>query len=363
MRANQSHILGLSCNIELLITLKTYTIMKKTILTLSLVFSSLVLFAQSEEEILNKWITTYNELSTAKNYDAMISNFEACRSEVPTWDMAYYYKGMAEFNKQNYSQALKDLATFTQTNQSMNAAYFMMGKSCNALSQPGDALTYLATYISKEPNDKNGYMEQATSHLALGQYGEYIEDLKKVTSIDGTDKTAYKNMASAYALQKDYNSAITTYDKAIELDPSNADLYYERATCKVSLKTPESITAALLDFNKSEELGLKDAKLYNYKYMCCNALKDNQGAIDACTKILEIDPNDLRTLYNRGTKYYNLKNYKEAMNDMDKIISNEKVDDKTKLKALQLRYMCKKTLKDVKGANADLELINKMQGK
>lgn len=337
--------------------------MKKTILTLSLIFSSLVLFAQSEEETLNKWITTYNDLSTQKNYDAMISNFEACHAEVPTWDMAYYYKGMAEFNKQNYSQALQDLSTFTQTNQTMNAAYFMMGKSCNALSQPSDALTYLTTYISKEPNDKNGYMEQATSHLALNQYAEYIEDLKKVTSIDANDKTAYKNMASAYAILKDYNSAIGMYDKAIELDASNASLYYERATCKVALKTAESIAAALVDLNKSEELGNTDARLYSYKYTCCNTLKDNQGAIDACTKILESSPNDLRTLYNRGTKYYALKKYKEAISDMDQVVSNEKVDAKTKLNALKTRYMCKKTLKDVKGAAADLELINKLSGK
>ena len=337
--------------------------MKKRILMLSLIFSSLVLVAQTQEEILNKWINTYNELSSAKNYDAMISNFDACRNELPAWDYAYYYKGMAEFNKENYAQALKDLTTFTQTNKEESVVYLMMAKSCNVLSQPQDALTHLVIYTQKEPNDKNGYLEMANAHRNLNQYDKYIEDLQKVSSIDSEDGTVYKNIASAYAMQKDFVNAIANYDKVIALEPNNADLYYERATCKASLKTAESVLQAIEDFNKSEELGKNDAKLYTYKYNCYSMLKNNAGIIETCTKLLALDPNDLRTLNNRATTYYKDKKYKEAIADIDQIISNANVDDKMKLNALKTRYMCKKSLNDVKGANADLELINKMSGK
>lgn len=337
--------------------------MKKTVLTLALIFSSMAVFAQSEEEILNKWITTYNELSSSGNYDAMISNFEACHSEVPSWDYAYYYKGMAEFNKQDYAAAVKDLSSFTSKVDTVSAAYMMLGKCFNALSQPQDALTYLTIYTQKEPNDKNGYTELSNAHRMLNQYDAYIEDLNKIVSIDPKEEIAYKNIASAYAIQKDYNSAIANYSKAIELNPSNADYYFDRATCRVSLKTPEAVTAALEDFNKAEELGKNDARLYNYKYNCNMMLKNNAGAIEACSKLLEMNPGDLKTLYNRANIYYKDKKYKEAIADMTEVINHEKVDDKTKLGALKTRYMCYKSLNDAQKSNADLEVIKKMEGK
>lgn len=337
--------------------------MKKTFLTLSLILSSLVMFAQSEGEILNKWINTYNELSTSKNYDAMISNFEACRSELPNWDYAFYYKGLAEYNKQNYASAVKDLTTFTQKNDSIAAAFMMIAQCFNALSQPQDALTYLNTYLQKEPNDKAAYLEMANSHRALNQYDAYIEDLNKVISLDAQNEGAYKNLATAYAMQKNYTEAVTSLSKAIELDGNNADHYYTRATYKLSSKDAELIKTALEDLNKAEELGRNDAKFYNTKYKCCAMLKDNACAIESCNKLLEINPDDLGTLYNRANTYYKDKKYKETIADTDKIIDTADIDDKSKLNALKLRYMSKKALKDVEGSNADLELINKMSGK
>ncbi|MBO6118714.1 MAG: tetratricopeptide repeat protein [Bacteroidales bacterium] len=335
--------------------------MKKTFLTLALICSSTALFAQNEET-LNKWITTYNELNSTKNWDGMISNFTACHNEVPQWDFAFYYKGVAEYNKQDYANAVKDLAAFTAKIDTVNAAYMFLAQSYNALSQPQDALNALNIYVQKEPNDKNGYLEMANSHQALQDYDNYIADLNKAVAIDANDVSAYKNIASAYAMKQSWGDAVATMNKVMGLEADNQENYYTRGTYNFNLKTAESVKAALEDFTKAEELGMKDLNLYNRMYACNSMLKDNKGAIDICTKMLELNPDNLSVLYNRANAYYKGNEFKSAIADLDKVISGTN-DDKTKLNALKTRYMCKKKLNDAKGAAADLELINKMSGK
>ncbi|MBQ7984399.1 MAG: tetratricopeptide repeat protein, partial [Bacteroidales bacterium] len=144
--------------------------MKKTVLTLALIISSMTLFAQSEEENTIKWINTYSEYNNAQNWDAMIQNFDQCIKEIPSWDFAYYYKGMAEYHKKDYANAVKDLNTFTSKIDSVSAAYLFLAQSYNGLKQTDKALETLALYTQKEPEDKNGYIEMANSYIQMKDY-------------------------------------------------------------------------------------------------------------------------------------------------------------------------------------------------
>ena len=337
--------------------------MKKIIFSLALLVSSITLFAQSEEENIAKWINTYHELNSAKNWSEMIGNFDACIKEVPSWYFAYYYKGMAEYNQQNYEGAVADLKNFVSKSDSIPAAYMFLAQSYNALNKPQEALEVLNTYISKVSDDKNAYVEKSNAHMLLQDYNAYIEDLKQVTVLDPKNDAAYKNIASVYGMQKNWQGVIDNLTKAIEISPDNADYYFDRASAEYSIKTSESVKVALEDFNKAEQLGMKDAKLYNYRYACHSMLKDYKGAIEDCNKLLEINPEDMMVTYYRGDANYKLQQYKEAIVDLDKVIASDTVKNTVKINALNRRGACKQQLKDLKGAQADAEMIKKLQGK
>lgn len=91
----------------------------------------------------------------------MISNFDQCHQEVPNWDFAYYYKGFAEFNKQNYENAIKDLSTFASKTDTLNVVNMMIAQSYNNLNQPENALAALDKFLAKEPNSVAGYQEKS----------------------------------------------------------------------------------------------------------------------------------------------------------------------------------------------------------
>lgn len=132
--------------------------MKKVILTLAFMFAGLTSFAQSEEENLNKWIDTYSNLNANKNWQEMISSFNQCMSEVPNWNFAYYYKGIAEYQTNNYAGAVSDLTQFINSNpedkEALQQAYLFRAFSYNKQGLYNQAIKDADVLLQFSPQNK-----------------------------------------------------------------------------------------------------------------------------------------------------------------------------------------------------------------
>lgn len=340
--------------------------MKKIILTLALILSSAVMFAQSEEETLNKWIDTYSNLNANKNWQEMISSFDQCRSELPNWNFAYYYKGVAEFQVDNYQGAVSDLTSFISSSpedkDALQKALMFRVLSFNKLGYSKQAIDDANTLVSMNANNKEALLEKANAYMALKEYSNYIEVLKQVLNLDNNNADISKNIAAAYAIGQDWANAITYYSKAIEINPNEATYYEDRAFANYSLKTPEGYQNALNDYIKAEELGVKTAKLYQYRATIYGMLNNFEQAITDYNSYLTLNADDINIIYQRGNAYFKLKKYTEAISDMDKVVDSDKAQKNMKIQALQRRGASKQALKDVKGAQADMEMIKQLKG-
>lgn len=340
--------------------------MKKVILTLAFMFAGLTSFAQSEEENLNKWIDTYSNLNANKNWQEMISSFNQCMSEVPNWNFAYYYKGIAEYQTNNYAGAVSDLTQFINSNpedkEALQQAYLFRAFSYNKQGLYNQAIKDADVLLQFNPQNKEALLEKANAYMSLKQYSDYIDALKKVSEIDNSNVEIHKNIAAAYAIQQDWPNAIVYYSNAINLNPNEASFYEDRAFANYSLKTPEGLQNALNDYTKAEELGVKTTKLYQYRATINGQLGKFDAAVKDYDSYLALNPNDINIIYQRGNAYFKLKKYKETIADMDKVINDEKTSKNVKIQALQRRGASKKELKDLKGAQADMELIKKLKG-
>lgn len=339
--------------------------MKKTLLMLAFLFSGMALMAQSEEENLNKWIDTYSNLNSAKNWQEMISNFDQCVKEVPNWNFAHYYKGVAEYNTNNYLVATAELTLFINSNPedgaALQKAYMFRILSYNKQNLSDQAIADCDKLLALDANNKEALLEKANAYMAKKDYANYIEALKDVVALDANNVDAYKNIAAAYAISLDWANAVDYYNKAIAADPTQASLYESRAYANYSLKTAESLQNALNDFNKAEELGIKTEKLYMSRATLYGAMDNYQAAAKDYNTYITLVPDDIYAYYYRGNSYFKLKKYKECISDMDKVIASDKIRKAVKLQSLQRRGACKKELKDMKGAQADMELIKQLK--
>lgn len=331
--------------------------MKKTLLTLVLMVFSVALFAQSEEENTNKWIETYQQLQTNKDWNGMITNFNTCIGEVPSWNWAYYYKGLAEYNTDNYQDAVTDLSTFISKIDSLAPAYMFRANSYMKLNQANEAIKDYDKFLSMTPNNVDALMGKANAHVMLKDYDSYVNDLTQVITVDPKNIDAYKNRASVYGMKKDWANAINDYTQIINIKP-DAETYLSRAYANYATQTAESFKNAVEDYTKAEELGAKSEQLYIARSVCNKALKNYANEIKDYDNLVTLNPN-ADVYYKRAMANYNLKQYKSAIADLNKYIPNHAKD----VNAYILRYTCENQIKDVKAAQADLAKISALQGK
>ncbi len=165
----------------------------------------------------------------------------------------------------------------------------------------------------------------------------------------------FKNGSAKYQLEN-YKSAIEDFDKAIELENDYIDAYYVRALCYGNLKKYDK---AANDFNKVIELNpeYKDAYI-NRGYYVLEKKGDFQGAISDYNKFLDlnVDGDNAFAYNNRGYAKYRLKNYNEAMDDIQESIRLN-TDNSFVYKNRALIYI---SLDSLNLACQDLEQANKL---
>ena len=178
-----------------------------------------------------------------------------------------------------------------------------------------------------------------------------------VLAIEPSNMDALTNRASAYAIQKDWNAVIADLTTAIAMK-EDANFFYDRGFAQYSLKTPESIAAAIADFTKAEQLGMTTEKLYTSRAQCNKMLKKFAEEAEDYTKLLAIDAANVNYYYNRGVALFKSNKFKEALADFDKAIElNPKY-----VNAYKYRANTKGKLGDKAGQAADAAKVKELTG-
>lgn len=240
----------------------------------------------------------------------------------------------------------------------------------------------------------DAWINRGLVYNELGQYSESINDYNKAIEIDSKCALAFNNRGYTKFKQKDYQGALEDYNKAILLNPKfqmaldNKALLFQTVCLKddkefnekfyLSLgiadvnegNFPEAISSfdEVITLNKNAELA------YFYKGICFHSLNRVAEAYENYTKAIEINKNMIDAYFNRGQllfktnpkqalddfvtavaldskfidAYYsiaaiqkNLGQYKEAVQNLDKIIELEPqaVNAKALKKLIENKYL------------------------
>ena len=295
--------------------------MKRTITTFFMLICSVFAFAQQADDAAatNKWIETYENLNTAKDWNSMLSQAESCKAEVPNWEFVYYYEGLANFNLKNYQAAVSAFDKFIEKNTATPAAYLYRANSYLEMKEADFAIRDYETYLQTNPNDVAVMLNKAEARMIKKDYANYINELTAVLAIEPTNVGALQNRASAYAMQKNWQAVITDLTSALAIE-EKAALYYDRGFANYSMKTPESLQAAVSDFTKAEEKGMKTEQLFNSRAVCNKALKNFAQEAEDYTKLIELNANNEKYYYNRGVALFKAEKFQEALADFTKAI-------------------------------------------
>ncbi len=163
------------------------------------------------------------------------------------------------------------------------------------------------------------------------------------------DAKSFKARGEARLATEDYKGAVADFTKAIALNPKNATLYKLRGDAIMKLDEWGKWHKANSDYSKAIALNPNYDEAYVKKGELGDTIPEN--AIKDFTKAITINPNNSDAYKSRAQSYISLKNYKNALNDLNQGL---KLNPKNPDKLLVLRFRAKVALNDIEGCINDL---------
>ena len=142
----------------------------------------------------------------------------------PYFAEIYYFKGMKDYENQNYNDALKDFKYAAWLDPSNGRILHVLGSTYYHLDIQDEAQKILQR-TKYYFNDRNIYRNLGLSYTQSGNYQEAEKEIKLAIYLDPKFNKAYIDLAYLYAIQKDYDKAIVEWNKILEIDPNFPEKY------------------------------------------------------------------------------------------------------------------------------------------
>ena len=176
-----------------------------------------------------------------------------------------------------------------------------------------------------EPADPNIMIQMAVEKQRIGAYDEAIDILRQTLELDAQFVPAYMRMGLVFDEADQRKEAIKSFNKVLEMEPKN--LQARLALGEVYSKMTRN-DLAVAEFLKAESLQPDDTEILfkialEYWYH-----QKIQEAAEYYQKILVIDPNHTQAHLNLISVYENLKDWKNAIKEIEisKRLGKEKND-------------------------------------
>lgn len=184
----------------------------------------------------------------------VLTSLEQERSLKLLWGFAYW-----SHRNKNYEDCLTFLNGFVEKEPNFAEAYYNRGNAHRNLNQYAKAIEDYSKAIEKNPKFAVAYGNRGVTYRRSNQYEKAFEDFEKAIELNPNDAVAYNNRGFAYAESNQPERAIEDCNKAIELNPNYAEAYNNRGIAYSKLNQHEK---AKEDYDKATELNPNMAEAY-----------------------------------------------------------------------------------------------------
>lgn len=198
------------------------------------------------------------------------------------------------FSYRQYEKAIE----FAQKCGSCPNAQRIIGQSQYELEDYAAAVKTLQAVVAKNPGDAEAQYAIGRSYLEMEEYKSAIPYYVKAVELDKTRNAWMYELGLQYYNMNDFKNALEQFNKAAESGyPQSSDFKENVGYCQIYTGNFEAGEKTLLDIY-AKKPGNKDilrdiAEIYYQRKMYDKSL-------DFCQKLLEMDKNDGKALYQAG---------------------------------------------------------------
>ncbi len=330
---------------------------------LALLFIPFLSFSQNKYNLKSR--KTYKqaqETLKSGNKTEALSLYKKCVSEEPTYIEAFHNMSVIEYDNKNYkksidysSQALELSKTkapvYTQLaksyfmtenydssayyanvatllNPQSDESFYILAKSENNIKKYEKALKHINKAIEINPSASDYYNVRGVSYFGLEEYDKALEDFKHTLQLDPNKTNVYKNIANVYIAQGESDKAIEYIDKGI-LDSKGEDKVQYLILKGNYYHSIGKLDDAKAAFLEAKELNNQSPVVLTNMAAVMIDKGDFEGAVENCTKAIELDPTMTEAYFNRGIANEMLRKTDEACSDWEEafILGAVKAED------------------------------------
>jgi tetratricopeptide (TPR) repeat protein len=252
------------------------------------------------------------------DYIGALSDFNTAIHKNPVFTQAYHYRAITFSQLNRFDDALKDYDHAIDLRPDYLGIYYSRGITYLMSQQLAKAIEDFNRFLRFEPQAGDAYLNRGTAYLLQKDTVSALADYNKAISINIFDAQAFTRRARIYALQEENEKALADLNKSIALDSTNSFSYFNRALVRYNMK---DINGTLSDLNKVLESDPNNALTYYNRALIRSQIGDYNNALADYAKVIEINPNNVLVYYNRAAVLIELKNYMSAIDDYTKAIN------------------------------------------
>lgn len=217
------------------------------------------------------------------------------------------------------------------TNKSVNNAstYLKKGQQLYDEQEYQEAIKYANKVLQINPNSIEAYLLRGNARYELENYPEAIKDFSSTIKINPNYAEAYRQRSDSYTGLGDFKKAFLDINYALQINPKYVDAYLSRALLYEMLGNNQLATKDLDNLKKldSEIAETYERVFKDSVYQIFN--KTLKNLVINHNKLLQANPNDADTYYNRGYAHAGLKDKLQAITDFKKAAELYKQQGKT----------------------------------
>jgi len=214
-----------------------------------------------------------------------------------------------------YDKAARHLDYVLKEKPSSDEAYFFKGKCKIELDQYNDALDSFTNASNLDPQEPEYYYYKGMCEWKLKRMQVAIESVEKSLLYNPENFLAYKLLGSIYYDLNIVDKAKSYFDKAIEIKPDfNTNVFTKSKVEDYVEAYKVAIRASNRDTKKEPDNAIPKFYLGLLKAIG----RDNWGAYLDFSAVVAIDPELAVTYYYKGYVEFNIKKFKDALEDLHK---------------------------------------------
>ena len=211
-----------------------------------------------------------------------------------------FSRGMAQYNKGDFKQALKTFSRAIVINPENAKSYLWRGMAYESLGNPDAAADDYTRALSIDPMYMAALCKRGEIYSLKGENDKALSDFNDAIRLEPDYAEAYKGRGLVHKDMGEFRRAITDFNIAIDIDPGYDEAFLWRG---LTYYTVGEFGLAIEDFDRAIEINPEYEDAYMGRALAYDGLGRFDVSIGDNTLALEINPDSPSAYYGRGSAY------------------------------------------------------------